>query len=46
MITELFQGNPQALKARIDAIILASAPTDLKIIPTSDKSWYLLMWTP
>lgn len=43
MTTELFQGPPVDLKARVDALILGGAVT-LQVIPTSDKSWYLIIW--
>jgi hypothetical protein len=45
MTTELFQGNPQALKVRLDALITASSPTILQVIATSEKSWYLIIWS-
>ena len=45
MTTELFQGSPIDLKTRLDALILAESPTVLQVIPTSEKSWYLIIWT-
>lgn len=46
MNTELFQGPPKELKDRVDAIITAN-PTisSLQVIPTSEKSWYLIIWS-
>jgi hypothetical protein len=42
MTTELFQGSPTDLKTKVDAIITGGA-TSLQVIPTSEKSWYLII---
>lgn len=44
MTFEIFQGNPQALKDRLDAI-KADLKTVNSVVPLSDKSWYLIMWS-
>lgn len=45
MTTEIFQGTPEQLKTRLDALILAETPTALQVVPTSAKSYYLIIWT-
>lgn len=45
MKTELFQGTPQDLKKRVDEIILADTPTDLKVCTLGEKSWYMIIWS-
>jgi hypothetical protein len=44
MTTELFQGPVADLKARVDAIITGGA-TSIQVIPTAEKSWYLIIWS-
>lgn len=41
--TEVFQGTPEQLKARIDALILALKVID-QIIVCSAKSYYLICY--
>jgi hypothetical protein len=42
MTTELFEGKPSALQARID-VILAGPATSVDVVVTHQKGFYLLL---
>lgn len=44
MTVELFQGTPEGLKLRIQAIV-AMPKTIARIEVLADKSWYLIMYS-
>jgi hypothetical protein len=44
MITEIFQGTPEGLKARIDALI-ATPRVIYQVVALSSKSYYLILHT-
>lgn len=43
MTTEIFSGTPEALKARVDALVAGGA-TDVGVIETSEKTTYLIAY--
>jgi hypothetical protein len=43
MTSELFQGTPALLKARIDAII--AMPKTINHVILLEKSWYLIIYS-
>lgn len=45
MTTEIFNGTAEKLKIRLDALIVGGA-TNIQVIPTTQNSVYLLMYTP
>jgi len=44
MSTEIFQGSPEELKARVD-VLIAGAATSIQVVPTASKSYYLIIWS-
>lgn len=44
MTTELFEGNPDGLKARIVAIIAGTGTINF-VVPTHQKGKYIILWT-
>jgi hypothetical protein len=44
MTTEFFSGKPQALKDRLDAIILGGAVT-IQVVVTSEKGAYIIIYS-
>lgn len=44
MTTEIFQGTPKDLKARLDAII-ATPKTINHVIPLAEKSYYIIIYS-
>lgn len=45
MTVQVFDGSPEALKARLDALILATATIDF-IFPSHQKGRYIIIYTP
>ena len=44
MTTELFSGSPEALKARVDALVAGGA-TISQIVQTDEKTTYLISYS-
>ena len=44
MVTEIFEGQPDALKARLDELIVAGA-TSLQVIHTNVRAKYIIIYS-
>lgn len=44
MTTEIFEGQPEQLKTKVDAIIAGGA-TSVQVVPTNVKATYLIMYS-
>lgn len=44
MTTEIFEGNPESLKERLDVLIVGGA-TSLQVILTNVRAKYVIIWS-